>query len=341
VIFREHGGPDSKGIPLWDFSSNANACGPSAQLCEALRVVQIQHYPDPEYTQLRRALANFHQVDEARLVLAGSASEFVMRLTALLSGQGNHRVWIPPVAYGEYAHAAQAYGMQRVPRVKEADLCWLCDPDSNIYSHHDSCLDSQLCMLCDPNGPQADALALAQHIQNHQGVVVLDRAYEPLRLSGLPQFSPEQINTMWQLWSPNKALGLTGIRGAYAIAPEHQLSLVRRMDERAPSWILGSHAVEMLMQWTLPTIQDWLAECRVTLGKWKTLQLSLLRPWFFLPSMANFFCMKAKLNPVVLREHGIKLRDATSLGLPGYWRLSVQPPAAQAALRVALSQAVY
>ena len=40
-----------------------------------------------------------------------------------------------------------------------------------------------------------------------------------------------------------------------------------------------------------------------------------------------------------LRSQGIKLRDATSLGLPGYVRLSAQPPAAQEALRAALAQA--
>jgi histidinol-phosphate aminotransferase len=34
-----------------------------------------------------------------------------------------------------------------------------------------------------------------------------------------------------------------------------------------------------------------------------------------------------------LRNHGIKLRDTTSFGLPGQVRVSVQPPDAQDALR--------
>lgn len=335
---REHGGPDTKGIPQWDFSSNANACGPAPVVCEAFARVCIQHYPDPEYSHLKQTLAHFHGVDPARLVLAGSASEFVMRLTSHLVRLGQQKVWIPPVAYGEYAHAAYVYGMQRVSQIDQADLCWVCDPDSTIYSHQESCLDSRLCMLCDRNGSPPHALNVVQHVQNHKGVVVLDRAYEPLRLSGEIQFTAEQLNHMWQLWSPNKALGLTGIRGAYAIAPLHQVELVDQLDELAASWVLGSHAVEMLIQWTQPSVQAWLAECRITLSKWKALQLGLLKPWFCLPSMANFFCMKVQLNHAVLREHGIKLRDATSLGLPGYWRLSVQPPAAQAALRLALSQ---
>ncbi|HEX5390587.1 MAG TPA: aminotransferase, partial [Burkholderiaceae bacterium] len=39
-----------------------------------------------------------------------------------------------------------------------------------------------------------------------------------------------------------------------------------------------------------------------------------------------------------LRRQGIKLRPTDNMGLAGHWRLSVQPPAAQAALHQALLQ---
>jgi histidinol-phosphate aminotransferase len=56
--------------------------------------------------------------------------------------------------------------------------------------------------------------------------------------------------------------------------------------------------------------------------------------WDCLPSLANFFCARAPadVDLPTLREAGIKLRDAASLGLPGYFRLAVLPPAAQDAL---------
>lgn len=38
----------------------------------------------------------------------------------------------------------------------------------------------------------------------------------------------------------------------------------------------------------------------------------------------------------VLRQQGIKLRDATSFGLPGWFRLGVRPPESQQALWRAL-----
>ena len=63
--------------------------------------------------------------------------------------------------------------------------------------------------------------------------------------------------------------------------------------------------------------------------------------WACLPSHANFFCARPPkpIDADALRSQGIKLRDATSFGLPGYWRLSVQPPVAQQALAAALQGA--
>jgi histidinol-phosphate aminotransferase len=96
----------------------------------------------------------------------------------------------------------------------------------------------------------------------------------------------------------------------------------------------------MLSAWVQPETQAWLAQSREQLRGWKTQQLALLRSlgWVCLPSDSNYLCVQAPgpLNVAVLRAQGIKLRDTTSMGLPGHWRLSVQPPAAQAALAQAL-----
>ena len=54
-----------------------------------------------------------------------------------------------------------------------------------------------------------------------------------------------------------------------------------------------------------------------------------------------FFCARPAVPPdaAALRAHGVRLRDAASMGLPGAWRLSAQPPAAQRALADALAPA--
>ena len=80
--------------------------------------------------------------------------------------------------------------------------------------------------------------------------------------------------------------------------------------------------------------QAQLAGTLCTLQLWKTEQIALceLLGWTLLASLANFFVCRANIDLAALRQHGIKLRDCTSFGLPGHVRISVQAPAAQDAL---------
>ena len=314
----DHGGPDALGVPRWDFSTNANACGPCPMALAALQQADARHYPDPAYADLRERLAAFHGVATERIVLAASASEFIGRITAALRLAGAQRVWLPALAYGDYARAASAWGLAPVSDPAQADLLWLCEPSS----------------------PLGAAETLASQVTEQGGVVVLDRAYEPLRLTGACSLGDAALQRIWQLWSPNKALGLTGVRGAYAIAPLHGAALATSVQALAPSWPLGAHAVAMLNAWVQADTQAWLTQSRQRLAGWKTAQINRLQRlgWTCLPSDAPFFCARpaTPLDAQALRAAGVKLRDTRSLGLPDHWRLSVQPPEAQAALVAAL-----
>lgn len=315
---RLHGGPDALGVPVWDFSTNANACGPCPIALAELRQADTRHYPDPTYAGLRESLAAFHAVDAARIVLAGSASEFIGRVTAWVAREGGQRVWLPEMAYGDYAAAASAWRFETVSDPGQAQLAWLCEPSSPLGRAE----------------PQAPAVLACS------AVTVLDLAYEPLRLQSQGSVGDEALDRVWQLWTPNKALGLTGVRGAYAIAPARACAEARSLDQLAPSWPLGTHAVALLQAWVQPKVQRWLAQSREQLAGWKTGQQAMLTGlgWHCLPSEANYFCARAPhaIDETALRASGIKLRDTQSFGLPGHWRLSVQSPQAQAALRAAL-----
>jgi histidinol-phosphate aminotransferase len=317
---RSHGGPDAGGVPPHDFSSNSNACGPCPHALAAVQQADAACYPDATYTTLRAQLAVFHGVKAQRIVLAGSASEFIFRITALAVQRGARAVWLPPHSYGDYAQAAQAWKLPVATQAAQAQLRWACDPSSPMGGAHAG-LDQM---------PGSDALC------------VLDRAYEPLRLSGALAPTDTALQAFWQLWTPNKALGLTGVRAAYAIAPVHSDALVAQLENLAPSWPVGAHGVAMLQTWTAPEAQAWLGGSLPVLREWKARQVALCEAlgWTCLPSEANFFCARPVLpNGITLqqalaelRAQGIKLRDTASFGLPGHVRLSVLAPAAQDAL---------
>ena len=326
---RIHGGPDRFGIPRFDFSTNSNACGPCLSVQTLVAQADASHYPDATYTQLRRQIASLHGVDAPRVVLAASASEFIYRITAWLAQQGGRSVWVPQYSYGDYAHAAHSHRVSVVAEISDAALRWSCEPSSPLGVAH-SDFEALLKPTTRPGMFAAN---------------VLDRAYEPLRLEGELALSQAQLQTFWQLWSPNKALGLTGVRAAYAIAPVDAGNAIETLEQLCPSWPLGAHGVALLQAWIGSDAHIWLARSLDILRGWKVRQIALCESlgWTCLPSNANFFCAQPALPAGVtlpevlgqLRTHGIKLRDATSFGLSGHVRVSVQPPAAQDALLTA------
>ncbi|HEU4459896.1 MAG TPA: aminotransferase class I/II-fold pyridoxal phosphate-dependent enzyme [Methylibium sp.] len=317
---RVHGGPDALGVPRWDFSTNANACGPEPAALAAIRASDLARYPDPGYTALRAELARRHRCTPRRVVVGASASEWILRITGWLARVAPEAaVHAPQPGYADYAHAAGALGLRLVAASRQARLVWHTEPSSPFGTSSP------------PPATDADAL------------LVIDRAYEPLRLEG---DAPPAPPAAWQLWSPNKALGLSGVRGAYAIAPAGAEAIADELDALAPSWPLGADGVALLHAWTQAPTQAWLTASLATLRTWKREQLSLCAElgWSCAPSATPFFVADwrdapGRVAPVqalaALRERGIKLRDAGSFGLPGRVRLSVQPPAAQRALREA------
>jgi histidinol-phosphate aminotransferase len=326
-VMRVHGGADALGVARFDFSTNSNACGPCPQSLHDVQQADTTHYPDPDYCNLRQALADFHAVDVRRIVLAASASEFIFRISALAAQTANARgdmaqVWLPGCAYGDYAYAAQAWGLRQVQDPQAAQLLWACEPSSPLGQAH----SVWPTWLHQPHSAQPPPAAQ----------LVLDCAYTPLQLQGQSSLTDAQRDRVWCLWTPNKALGLTGVRAAYAVAPRHADAAAQSLQALAPSWPVGAHGVTMLHNWVQADTQAWLAQSRSQLQAWKQRQLAALKDlgWDCLPSLANFFCARAPadIDLPALRAAGIKLRDAASLGLPGFFRLAVLPPAAQDAL---------
>ena len=320
-----HGGPDALGVPAHDFSTNSNACGPCPQALAALQAADATHYPDPSYTALRARLADWHGVAPGRVLLAASASEFIHRISAWVAQRGPRSVWLPQHCYGDYPAAALAWGLRQVEDVHTASLAWACEPSS----------------------PLGQAQAGLPQLVRAAPLCVLDRAYEPLRLQGESSLQLEELEQVWQLWTPNKALGLTGVRAAYVIAPLQAEEAVAQLEALCPSWPLGAHGVALLQAWVRADVQAWLRASLDTLRDWKARQLSLCESlgWQCTPSLANFFCARTTVQgPALalalqaLRAQGIKLRAAASFGLPGQVRLGVLPPASQDALRAAWQQ---
>ncbi len=330
-----HGGTDALGVPAHDFSTNRNACGPCPVAVAALQAAHVAQYPDPYYTDLRAQLAAFHGVDAERIIVGGSSSELIHRITQHAQRSGAVGATQPAHAYGDYAQAARVWGLPMQPRdatrMQDAALHWACETSSPLG------LAEDIWPLWEGQPASQTANPAARSWR------VVDCAYRPLWLEGLAPARP--LHAVWQLWSPNKALGMTGVRAAYAIAPVGAAPAdCNGLRALAPSWVLGAHGVAMLQAWASDAVQQWLAHSLGILRGWKAQQLALCARlgWQVVPGhQANYLVAGVPAGEdgaalperlVALRQHGVKLRDCTSFGLPGHVRLGVLPPLSQAAL---------
>lgn len=326
-----HGGPDGAGAVRFDFSTNANAAGFLPTVAAAVAAADRTRYPDPGYDALRQHLAAWHGATPQRVVIAGSASEFIHRFTQLaVRSRRVRRAVVPNPGYGEYAAAAHAAGLEIAmhggerPRVPTADDLW---------------------WITEPASPQGSTLGeglgtLIDRIHAAGALLALDLAYQPLRLDAFDL--PRQASGAWCLWSPNKSCGLPGVRAAYAIAPANEEPAAKALSISAPSWVAGADGVAMLFAFASEHAQAELSSQRHTLRAWRVALSSGLQDagWQVADalSVTPFVVAQppAGFSAAALRAEGIVLRDTTSMGLRGRMRLSAQPPEAVAALLRAL-----
>ncbi|MCU7372193.1 aminotransferase class I/II-fold pyridoxal phosphate-dependent enzyme [Paucibacter sp. O1-1] len=322
-----HGGSDSGPPMLHDFSTNANPLPAPASLSAALQAADRCRYPDPHYLALREQLGRAHGVPPERILPASGGAEAIRRLSLAALLQGLREAWVPSPGFGDYAAAAQALGLRVRPYADVTQLLQELGSEAMVW-------------ICEPCNPTGESLASAQiaAVAARAALTVLDRAYEPLRLAGMAPALPSHC---WALHCPNKALGHTGVRAAYLIAPDEG-ALTQSMGQLAASWVLSAEGQVLLMQLHRPEIQAWLAESRAQLRRWSVQQREMLArlSWQQRESCTPFWLARpaAPLDHEALRAHGIKLRDASSFGLPGWVRVATLPPQSQLALKKVITQ---
>ena len=316
-----HGGTDAGPEPLWDFSTNANALGPCPAVLRAVKSADLSRYPDPFYTELRALLAAHHRTPPGRIAVGAGASELIFRLVRGLPGP----VLVLGPTFSEYARCARMEGRA----VLEAD-----SPATFLALQR---RQDGLGFLCWPNNPTGETWPAGFVAEAASGGrLVVDLAYAPLCAEGV--IDAEAAAEAVRLYAPNKALGLTGLRAAYAVMPEGWPAL----DALAPSWVIGPDGVEFLRACVGDAAGEWLAECRPVLAGWRRDLAEGLaaRRLAVRESPANFLLVRVGNAGAVarlLRARGLRVRDASSFGLPEWLRLAAAPPSWREALLGALA----
>ena len=332
---------------LLDFSASISPLGPPSSVSEAIQAAfsSMVAYPDPQYEELKGAIATHHDISPDCILPGNGAAELLTWAARDLAELAYCAKLVP--GFSDYDRALKAFGADLI------DICLLDSQgwrwDWEVALTKLSTVDLSQCglLLNNPHNPTGALFAKSKwrSLLSRLGLVVVDEAF----MDFLPPAS-EQSVVDWVSEFPNlivirsltKFYSLPGLRLGYAIA---QPKTLQRWQQWRDPWsvnvlaaaagvaALGDSAFQQ-QTWT------WLAAANAQMHEGLS-QLPGLKP---LPSCANFFLVGCEVSAValqteLLRHHRIYIRDCMSFTMLGdrYFRVAVKTTADNQRLLSALA----
>lgn len=241
-----HGGNIYGNEIEYDFSVNLNPLGPPKSVRDALAAAlnHVEEYPDPEYRELRRGLANYWQLAEEQLVPGNGASELIPVIIRTLSPK-NCMVTAPCYSGYETAlnAAAPSCRIHRIPLRAEDDFTLpenICQEIARVKPN--------LLILTNPNNPNGKRISanrlreIVDACRTAGTVLLVDECF--LALSGGDEDSlihcirSEALPAV-VLRAFTKTFAIPGVRLGYAVCSAPTAERIRR---ELPEWNLSVFA---------------------------------------------------------------------------------------------------
>ena len=321
----EHGGQiyDAAGnAGDWlDFSANINPLGLSENILRALteNLRGVVNYPDPNATELKRAINRRYGVPERNLVLLNGAAEFFyLYLNAIRPA----RVVIPVPSFSEYERAARAAGCAVKLFVTEAAENFALNVDALLSE----VTPADCVIIGRPNNPTG-TLPTPEEILRLAAVssVLVDESFIDFTSApSIRKFVSEKISVVQSL---TKIFAIPGLRLGFAVVDE---ILARRLNLSKDVWNVNFLAQKAGV--AALSDEDFLRRTRAWLAaeqKFFVERLNNLRGLKVFPPTANFVLLKhARAEELLtgLRREKILLRSCANFaGLDGsYLRSAIR-----------------
>ena len=310
-----------------DFAVSVNPFGPCPALVNVLREVDPRGYPDPECTGARESLGAQIGISPDRLVLGNGASELIWTLAKVLQSDERRRALVVEPAFGEVSAAAKAHG--EPPLAFGVD-----DParlDATSLKNAIEEASPAFVYLANPTSPWGrawDLGLLAELIESTQPVPwIIDESFLSLSSAHQDARVPLPASAI-RLHSLGKALGLAGVRVAYATVDPALGNRIRA--SRAP-WTINAYALAVAH--AIAESRAWVTESRDTLLRLTERLRQLLEPANLRLEASQTVYGVVRVGDAgsvaerMLLGHGIAVRDCTSFGMPEYIRVCARPEA--------------
>jgi histidinol-phosphate aminotransferase len=316
---------------LVDLSMSTNALGPSPRAVAAYRqaAATIHRYPDANQSDLRRAIANRHGLDPARIVCSNGSDEMIRLVVQAYAGPGDE-VILHRHAYRGFMQAVLAAGA--VPVVAaERDLCVDVETMAELATDR-----TRVVLLANPNNPTGsyvseDAVRRLRVELPPRALLVIDAAYGDYvqrqnYTAGIELVEDHDDVLMVRTFS--KLHGLAGLRVGWAYGSATVAEAIDRIrpayDVSLPAQAAAAAAVEDEghAAATLAHTDVWRA--------WLTAEMASLGLRVY-PSVCNFLLVRVPPDPNLgvgaLTEHldrrNIAVRTLADHGLPDCLRVTI------------------
>lgn len=337
-----------------DFSASISPLGPPTSAIAAIQsqIGNLRHYPDPNYSDLRLALGELHQLPP-EWILPGNGSAELLTLAGRELAKLAATVLITP-AFGDYYRTLAAHNA----KILEFSLSWETrdwrlgtgtqkgtESTFPLYPYT-SAKDSAL-LINNPHNPTGKLFSRAAILPYLEqfALVVVDEAFmdfvPPDEEQSLISLVQEYANLV-VLRSLTKFYSLPGLRLGYAIAHPDRL---RQWQSWRDPWPVNTLAAAA----AIAAIQDHEFQART----WQWLPPTREQLWAGLaaipglqpqPSAANFLLVETQqsslqLQQKLLQQHRILIRDCLSFQELGdrFFRVAVRSQADNQLLLTALN----
>jgi L-threonine-O-3-phosphate decarboxylase len=304
----------------------------------------INHYPDPEYSELKKLIARRHGLAVDSILLGNGATELLYLAPRAIK---THSGLILAPAYADYADALSFAGAQVTRLFLQSQNSFAYDYASMSQEIRRGC---DMVIIGNPNNPTGSTIgveAMRELMASFpRTTFVVDESFADFSpgVSILPALPPNGI----VLRSFTKFFGIPGLRAGFAVAHP---DVIRKLAAVKEPWTLNSVAEHVCRRLLDGGMDEERIRNETQAGREFLLQSLLARDELALyPSPANFILAHisaktmtaAELRILLLENDGILIRDCGNFeGLDPYWfRVAVRDGADNEKLASAIGVAL-
>lgn len=302
---------------LIKLDANENPCPPPAGLMArigaAAAALEINRYPDPAASALRRVLADRCGWAQEGILLGNGSDDLILLLLAACGGAGA-TLLVPTPTFSMYRHIALSLGW----RVEEVPLSAAFELDEPELLRRAAACSPRLSVFASPNNPTGnlfDRGVMERYLRAVPGIVVIDEAYHDFTNQSVVGLLADHPNLV--VLQTLSKIGLAALRLGILLA---DVRLVGELNKVRLPYNVGSFS-QVAAQIVLENPVFLEGQIRAILVERERLALALARlPGVTtFPSDANFILLRTNRPSRevfdALRRRGILVRDLG--GSPG------------------------